>query len=104
MSVEEAIEAFKDEGWRLSYARKDYPGFIEAVSKLSDKEFIQDIHVPELLVFPSKTQFYNHPGYTSGSLILQDKVNAEFLFIFQQDSIPRSLFSLLRPAACPLIY
>ncbi|XP_046740778.1 28S rRNA (cytosine-C(5))-methyltransferase [Diprion similis] len=75
MSVEEAIESFKEEGWRQLHRSKDYAEFIEAVSKLSGMAFIQDIHVPELLIFPPKTQFYNHAGYTSGSIILQDKAS-----------------------------
>ncbi|XP_012251799.2 28S rRNA (cytosine-C(5))-methyltransferase [Athalia rosae] len=75
MSVDEAIESFRQEGWRPLYRSKDYPTFIEAVSNLSGMAFIQDIHIPELLVFPPKTQFYDHPGYTSGSIILQDKAS-----------------------------
>ncbi|XP_015516291.2 28S rRNA (cytosine-C(5))-methyltransferase [Neodiprion lecontei] len=75
MSVEEAIESFKEEGWRQLHRSKDYVEFIESVSKLSGAAFIQDIHVPELLIFPAKTQFYNHAGYISGSIILQDKAS-----------------------------
>merc|ERR1712025_879670 len=39
-------------------------------------EFMLDYHLPKsLLVFQSKTQFYDHPLYLDGSLVLQDKAS-----------------------------
>ncbi|KAM8976502.1 28S rRNA (cytosine-C(5))-methyltransferase [Pelodytes ibericus] len=39
------------------------------------KRFLQDLHVPDLLVFPSNTDFHNDSLYTGGHLILQDKAS-----------------------------
>ncbi|XP_053389640.1 28S rRNA (cytosine-C(5))-methyltransferase-like [Mercenaria mercenaria] len=37
--------------------------------------FIEDEHIPNVLMFPSSTQLHNHPLYLSGKVIIQDKVN-----------------------------
>nr|CAH7750779.1 unnamed protein product [Callosobruchus chinensis] len=75
-TVEEAIEAFSDEGWFLikHSDKNDYNGFIEKVIALKDGEFMVDMHIPSLLIFPPRTHFYNHPAYKNGTVILQDKL------------------------------
>jgi putative methyltransferase len=74
--VNEAVEEFRNEGWILKrYADvDDYLGFLNAVSSLGPEEFMIDLHVPYLLIFPPKTEFHKHPAYKNGSIILQDKV------------------------------
>lgn len=76
MTLSEAVDGFRSEGWVLSKSldKTDYKGFLDKISSLSDEEFLVDIHIPDLLIFPPKTQFYNHPAYKNGSIILQDKV------------------------------
>nr|CAH7721548.1 unnamed protein product [Callosobruchus chinensis] len=76
-TVEEAIEAFSDEGWFLikHSDKNDYNGFIEKVIALKDGEFMVDMHIPSLLIFPPRTHFYNHPAYKNGTVILQDKAS-----------------------------
>ncbi|VEN48827.1 unnamed protein product [Callosobruchus maculatus] len=76
-TVEEAIEAFTDEGWHLirHSDKNDYNGFIEKVAALKGGEFMVDMHVPSLLIFPPRTHFYNHPAYKNGTVILQDKAS-----------------------------
>ena len=39
-------------------------------------EFLCDIHIPELLVFAAGTDLHQHELYSSGSIILQDKVSS----------------------------
>lgn len=75
-SVNEAIENFCEEGWSFTkfLDKKNYQGFLEKVLELQENEFMPDIHIPDLLIFPCKTQFYRHPAYKNGSIILQDKV------------------------------
>nr|CAI5869892.1 unnamed protein product [Callosobruchus analis] len=53
-TVEEAIEAFTDEGWCLiKHSDKyDYDGFIQKVTALKDGEFMVDMHVPIHLLAP----------------------------------------------------
>ncbi|CAH0555328.1 unnamed protein product [Brassicogethes aeneus] len=76
-TVNEAIENFSEEGWVLSkhLDNKDYTGFLEKIIQLNEDEFIPDIHIPNLLIFPIKTQFYRHPAYKNGQIILQDKAS-----------------------------
>lgn len=79
LSINEAIQAFIDDGWFLKkYTDKNYEGFLNEISQLRPGEFMFDLHVPDLLIFPPKTQFYEHPAYKNGSLILQDKVIKTF--------------------------
>ncbi|KAG5883733.1 hypothetical protein JTB14_024234 [Gonioctena quinquepunctata] len=77
LTLNEAIEGFRDEGWTLSkfLDKTDYQGFLNKISSLNEDEFLVDIHIPNLLIFPPKTQFYNHPAYKNGSIILQDKAS-----------------------------
>ena len=49
--------------------------FLVKVKNLKENEFMKDPHLPELLIFPHGTSFYNHPLYEKGVLLLQDKVN-----------------------------
>ncbi|CAG9829845.1 unnamed protein product [Diabrotica balteata] len=76
-NLTEAVESFREEGWVLNrfLNKNDYKGFLETVSSLKGREFMIDIHVPNLLVFPPKTEFYQHPAYKNGSIILQDKAS-----------------------------
>lgn len=39
-----------------------------------------DIHIPSVLVFPPKTEFFTHEAYKSTKIVLQDKVNKIDLF------------------------
>ena len=50
--------------------------FIDLVSKLKPKQFMPDVDIPELLVFVTKTDLHDHILYTTGDIILQDKVSA----------------------------
>lgn len=49
-------------------------GSLEELKALSGKKFLLDLHLPELLVFPSQTDLHDNLLYTSGHIILQDKV------------------------------
>lgn len=75
-SVNEALELFQEEGWVLlsSDNQKIYTCFLEQVSSLDQHFFLRDIHIPDILIFPCGTEFYSHPGYKKGAIILQDKV------------------------------
>lgn len=75
-AVNEAVELFEEEGWVLAAPTKRcYTDFLEQLANLEGSNFLKDFHVPELLIFPSGTEFYNHPGYKKGAIILQDKVS-----------------------------
>jgi len=81
LKVRAALKIFCDEGWKkVDYNRKaeDYASFLHRVASLADDEFIQDLHIKELFIFPNKTEFYKHPLYLEGCIILQDKVRLTF--------------------------
>eukprot|EP00069_Balaena_mysticetus_P008543 bmy_19535T0 len=51
-----------------------FPGSLEDIRALKGKCFLLDSLLPELLVFPARTDLHEHPLYQAGHLILQDKV------------------------------
>ena len=66
----------KREGLILKPNPENYEKFLQYIVNLEEHEFMIDFHLSEyLLVFPSKTQFYDYPLYIDGSLILQDKAS-----------------------------
>ncbi|XP_043498801.1 28S rRNA (cytosine-C(5))-methyltransferase [Polistes fuscatus] len=81
LSVQEAIENFEYEGWSLLLEYTDYSSYLKLISNLSEPYFTKDYHVPELLVFPHGTSFFNHPSYTNGKVLLQDKASCLPSFI-----------------------
>ncbi|XP_011173330.1 28S rRNA (cytosine-C(5))-methyltransferase [Solenopsis invicta] len=75
LSVEKAISIFQEDGWQLLSRSTTYSSYLRSLSQLSKPYFIQDLHIPEILVFPSSTLFHEHNGYRNGELILQDKAS-----------------------------
>ncbi|XP_026669434.1 probable 28S rRNA (cytosine-C(5))-methyltransferase [Ceratina calcarata] len=73
--LEKGISYFQAEGWSLVPRCSSYVEHLNVVKTLEKPNFIQDFHVPELLVFPHKTTFFDHPGYQNGEIILQDKAS-----------------------------
>ncbi|XP_018055344.1 PREDICTED: probable 28S rRNA (cytosine-C(5))-methyltransferase isoform X2 [Atta colombica] len=74
--VEEAISFFQQDGWQLLPKSTTYSSYLQSLSQLSKPYFIQDLHIPEMLAFPSSTIFHDHNGYRDGKLILQDKASS----------------------------
>jgi len=71
-----ALTHFKREGYEMKPTSSNYQEFIKRIKSLNEFEFMLDFHMPTyLLVFPHKTQFYEHPLYQDGSLVLQDKAS-----------------------------
>ena len=81
-SVADALDYFQNEGWKLipQTGLADYKTFLNRVKSLSEDEFIEDYHIKELLIFPNKTEFYEHELYLNGSIILQDKVGIIYFY------------------------
>ncbi|XP_071562953.1 28S rRNA (cytosine-C(5))-methyltransferase isoform X2 [Temnothorax nylanderi] len=75
LSVEKAICLFQEDGWQLLPKSTTYSSYLQSLSQLSKPHFIQDLHIPEMLVFPPLTSFHGHSGYKNGELILQDKAS-----------------------------
>ncbi|KAL1760871.1 S-adenosyl-L-methionine-dependent methyltransferase [Schizophyllum commune] len=62
-SVDEAVKSLQASGFKL------------ADPFASTSNFLQDAHVPELLLFSPKKAFHDDAAYKSGKLILQDKAS-----------------------------
>lgn len=75
MSIEDAISNFQNEGWTILLNYTDYLSYLKLLSNLSEPYFTQDYHIPELLVFPPGTKFFNDSNYRIGNIILQDKAS-----------------------------
>ncbi|NXS24358.1 NSUN5 methyltransferase, partial [Mystacornis crossleyi] len=69
--VDDVIDFFKRQGY--TYLGK--AASVEELKALSGKKFMLDLHLPELLVFPSQTDLHDNLLYTSGHIILQDKAS-----------------------------
>uniref|UniRef100_A0A3Q2XC96 NOP2/Sun RNA methyltransferase 5 n=2 Tax=Hippocampus comes TaxID=109280 RepID=A0A3Q2XC96_HIPCM len=77
-TVEDTVDYLKRDGFT-------YKG--EAI-KLDDltlkaREFVKDLHLPEVLVFPPKTDFHDHFLYKAGHIILQDKASCLPAFLLK---------------------
>ncbi|MEQ2180971.1 hypothetical protein GOODEAATRI_006711 [Goodea atripinnis] len=69
-SVEDAVDYLKRDGFSyLGQALK-----LDNLT-LKNKDFVMDLHLPELLVFSPKTEFHDHFLYKAGHIILQDKAS-----------------------------
>ncbi|XP_058799367.1 28S rRNA (cytosine-C(5))-methyltransferase-like isoform X2 [Phymastichus coffea] len=73
ISLEDSIKAFIKEGWNLLPRPDTYLDYVRIISYIRKSDFIRDFHISELLVFPTGTVFYEHPGYLKGKFLLQDK-------------------------------
>ncbi|KAJ8683075.1 hypothetical protein QAD02_018867 [Eretmocerus hayati] len=74
-SIDEAIYTLCDEGWTLLPKCVNYSTHLDTIANLNEEEFIQDFHIPEVLIFPHSFRFYDHPGYLKNKLLLQDKAS-----------------------------
>ncbi|ESO84385.1 hypothetical protein LOTGIDRAFT_132294 [Lottia gigantea] len=72
---EEIVERFQNEGWILRNDLIDSDNYYEALKNLNEEEFVEDPDIPNLLVFPPRTDFHSHYLNQSGAIILQDKAS-----------------------------
>ncbi|XP_058799370.1 28S rRNA (cytosine-C(5))-methyltransferase-like isoform X2 [Phymastichus coffea] len=84
-SIDDALEAFYYDGWNLLPRCDTYSSHLKAISNIGCIDFIQDFHMSEVFVFPPGTQFYNHPGYINGKLLLQDKASCLSAFLLNPE-------------------
>lgn len=109
----EILNFFAQDGWQeldsskqhFSTDEEKYANFIQTISTLSENQFIQDIHVENLLIFPGNLEFYNLDYYRDGSLLLQDKVSFIAYMVlapicFSYFSVVVFAFEFCRQAAC----
>lgn len=69
-TVEDAVDYMKRDGFTYLGQACRLEDFT-----LKEKEFVMDMHLPEVLVFSPKTDFHDHFLYKAGHIILQDKAS-----------------------------
>lgn len=76
MKRAEALEAFQADGW-IEVKCDTYDEFLNAIDNLTDEQFVSDIHVNDLFVFPaSSKRFWALNALSKESkIILQDKAS-----------------------------
>lgn len=82
LSRAEALEIFARDGWQEREFAADtqtYDTFLEMVRTLGEREFVSDMHVRNLFVFPaaSKRHWARNALVKESKLILQDKVSVK---------------------------
>merc|ERR1719431_207361 len=73
---EQIANMLLEEGWEeVIYNKKEVNNktFVQLISNLKEYQYLSDLHIPLLLVFPPKSQLYSHKLVTEGFLMLQDK-------------------------------
>ncbi|KPP71203.1 putative methyltransferase NSUN5 [Scleropages formosus] len=70
-TMEDVIDYLKREG----FSYKGKATSLDNLHSLTAKSFLCDMHLPDLLVFPPKTDFHAHFLYQAGHIILQDKAS-----------------------------
>lgn len=82
LSRADALELFVKDGWNeIVMENTDYDKFLEVVRNLGDYDFVSDMHVKNLFVFPpsSKQYWAKHASGNEKKFILQDKVRRIFI-------------------------
>ncbi|XP_044142978.1 28S rRNA (cytosine-C(5))-methyltransferase [Bufo gargarizans] len=73
-SMNDVITYFKRKGYTYLGKARSIKELVDFAQK-SGKLFLQDLHIPNLLVFRPSTDFHKDSLYTAGHLILQDKAS-----------------------------
>ncbi|XP_070538415.1 28S rRNA (cytosine-C(5))-methyltransferase-like [Ptychodera flava] len=88
-SVDDVIQQFKAQGFTLTLSREVADEKVKRLSNskmisdlavsliesLKPKQFMVDIHLFDVLIFPPKTDLHDHVLYSNGHIILQDKAS-----------------------------
>uniref|UniRef100_A0A182TAC1 SAM-dependent MTase RsmB/NOP-type domain-containing protein n=1 Tax=Anopheles maculatus TaxID=74869 RepID=A0A182TAC1_9DIPT len=76
LSIPDAKSILAQENWTLVEEKfDDYRAFLARVKALSQSEYIEDFHFPEMLVFPNGAkQFWGRARHLRDQFILQNKV------------------------------
>ncbi|KAG8268463.1 putative 28S rRNA (cytosine-C(5))-methyltransferase [Homalodisca vitripennis] len=99
--VESVIGYFSEEGWQLIETADSYQSYLDQLRELKPggDQFLQDFHIPEVLVFPPGTALYQHHLYKNGTLHFMDKVFCEDLGVLSggKELIPGKVLVWLVP-------
>lgn len=76
MSRSEAFESFINDGW-IEVKCENYDEFLNAIANLTNEQFLSDIHVKDLFIFPASSKRYWALSKLAkeSKIILQDKAS-----------------------------
>lgn len=76
-NIHSVIKIFIDEGWQQIPTSDSYQEFLDQLRRLEPHSdfFLQDFHIPDVLVFPPGTELHSHDLYKNGAFFFMDKVN-----------------------------
>lgn len=100
LSRADAMEIFQSEGWQevsLGTESVTYDKFLETVRNLGKSDYVSDIHVNNLFVFPTNSAHYwaRHELVEQSKLILQDKVSEREMYFYLFDLLMFIFFFFL---------
>ncbi|XP_041377774.1 28S rRNA (cytosine-C(5))-methyltransferase-like [Gigantopelta aegis] len=67
-TVQDVLATFEAEEWKQNTSCSN-------ISKLKEDEFMVDPVLPDVLIFPPRTELHDHDLYHSGSIVLQDRAS-----------------------------
>ncbi|KAK3860039.1 hypothetical protein Pcinc_033889 [Petrolisthes cinctipes] len=73
-----------EKGWILYSYKKEsvtYDDYLDLVENLEGSTYMEDYHIPELLVFPPNTPFWNSELYKENAIVLMDKASCLPVFL-----------------------
>ncbi|XP_023322278.1 probable 28S rRNA (cytosine-C(5))-methyltransferase isoform X2 [Eurytemora carolleeae] len=77
-SLHRVARDLREDGWlEVMYDKKKttYARYLDMVAELDESNYLVDYHLENVLVFPPKSQLYDHNLVKDGSLLLQDKAS-----------------------------
>lgn len=83
-SVERVHAQLAKEGWNLikyEASQATYDEFLDYVKNMDAKCYMEDYHIPDLLLFPHGTAFWDNDLYKNSLIILQDKASCLPVFL-----------------------
>ncbi|CAL4107501.1 unnamed protein product, partial [Meganyctiphanes norvegica] len=79
MSSSERVHAqLQQDGWQLKKYNSDslsYKDYLKLIKNLDGNSYVEDYHLPDLLVFPSNTPFWESSLLKTNAIVLQDKAS-----------------------------
>lgn len=83
-SMDRVQAQLASQGWMfLEYnpLQETYDDFLNVIQNMDESTYLRDYHVPELLVFPPNTTFWDNILYKKNAIILQDKSSCLPVFV-----------------------
>ncbi|KAG7154644.1 28S rRNA (cytosine-C(5))-methyltransferase-like 3 [Homarus americanus] len=83
-SLDRVHAQLADEGWQLQEydpTQVTYDDYLHLIQNMDETTYLIDYHIPQLLVFPPNTPFWNSILYNKNAIILQNKASCIPVFL-----------------------